>query len=110
MRRPSLYDLEDEFRRMTTPTLVVVGDEDDHCLQPGIFLKKVIPACGLLVVPKTGHAANLEEPGLINHVLAEFITMVEAGLWLARSRARSDQIMQVAGLIDQPRIVGAGRQ
>ena len=98
MRRPSLYDLEDDFRCMTTPTLVVVGDEDDHCLQPGIFLKRVIPACGLLVVPKTGHAANLEEPGLINHVLAEFITMVEAGRWLPRDpRARSDQIMQVAG-------------
>jgi pimeloyl-ACP methyl ester carboxylesterase len=98
MRRPSLYDLEDDFRRMMTPTLIIVGDEDDHCLQPGIFLKKTIPACGLLVVPKTGHAANLEEPGLINHALGEFITVVEAGRWLPRDpRARPDQIMQVVG-------------
>lgn len=98
MRRPSLYDLEDGFRRMNTPTLIVVGDEDDHCLQPGIFLKKVIPASGLLVLPKTGHAANLEEPEVINRAVTDFITMVEAGRWAPRDhRARPDQIMQVAG-------------
>ncbi len=32
-----------ELKVMELPTLVVVGDEDDHCLQPGIFLKKTIP-------------------------------------------------------------------
>jgi hypothetical protein len=25
---------------MAVPTLVMVGDEDDHCLQPGSLLKK----------------------------------------------------------------------
>jgi pimeloyl-ACP methyl ester carboxylesterase len=94
-RRPSLYDLEDGFRKMIVPTLVVVGDEDDHCLQPGIFLKRMIPACGLLVIPKTGHAANLEEPDLFNRALTEFFAMVEAGRWGPRDpRARPDQIMQ----------------
>jgi pimeloyl-ACP methyl ester carboxylesterase len=96
-RRPSLYDLEDGFRKMAVPTLVIVGDEDDHCLQPGIFLKRTIPACGLLVVPKTGHAANLEEPALFNRMLAEFFAMVEAGRWTPRDpRARPDQIMQTS--------------
>ncbi len=65
-RRPSLYDLEAQLKAMPVPTLVVVGDEDDHCLQPGIFLKRTIPACGLLVLPKTGHTLNLEEPDLFN--------------------------------------------
>ena len=55
------------------PTLVIVGDEDDHCLQPGIFLKKTIPACGLLVLPKTGHTLNLEEPEHFNRFVDEFI-------------------------------------
>ena len=35
-RRPSLYDLEEDLRKVAAPTLVVSGDEDDHCLQPGI--------------------------------------------------------------------------
>jgi pimeloyl-ACP methyl ester carboxylesterase len=77
--RPSLYDLESEFRAMTAPLLVMVGDEDDHCLQPGIFLKKTVPASGLAVLPKTGHTLNLEEPELFNRLVAEFIVQVEAG-------------------------------
>ncbi|WP_159010781.1 alpha/beta hydrolase [Bradyrhizobium sp. S69] len=94
-RRPSFYDLEDRLKQMQVPTLVVVGDEDDHCLQPGIFLKKTIPACGLSVFPKTGHTLNLEEPAAFNALLAEFIAQVEAGHWLPRDpRALPGQIMR----------------
>ncbi len=94
-RRPSFYDLEDGLKQMNVPTLVVVGDEDDHCLQPGIFLKKTIPACGLSVFPKTGHTLNLEEPAAFNALLAEFIAQVEAGRWLPRDpRALPGQIMR----------------
>jgi pimeloyl-ACP methyl ester carboxylesterase len=94
-RRPSFYDLEAGLRQMAVPTLVMVGDEDDHCLQPGIFLKKTIPACGLVVLPKTGHTLNLEEPAWFNELLAEFIAQVEAGRWKPRDpRALPDQIMR----------------
>lgn len=94
-RRASFYDLEDGLKKMMVPTLVVVGDEDDHCLQPGIFLKKTIPACGLSVFPKTGHTLNLEEPAAFNTLLAEFIAQVEAGHWLPRDpRALPGQIMR----------------
>jgi pimeloyl-ACP methyl ester carboxylesterase len=95
MRRPSLYDLEDRLRKMLVPTLVMVGDEDDHCLQPGIFLKRTVPACGLLVMPKTGHTINLEEPELFNRAVGDFIGLVEAERWLPRdSRASPTQIMK----------------
>lgn len=94
-RRPSFYDLEDGLRAMQVPTLVIVGDEDDHCLQPGIFLKKAIPACGLAVLPKTGHTLNLEEPAWFNALLAEFIAQAEAGQWTPRDpRALPGQIMR----------------
>lgn len=96
-RRPSIYDLEDRLRTMTVPTLVVVGDEDDHCLQPGVFMKKTIPACGLLVLPKTGHTLNLEEPEYFNRFVGEFIGLVEAGRWLPRDpRATAAQIMKTS--------------
>ncbi|HLI12050.1 MAG TPA: alpha/beta hydrolase [Alphaproteobacteria bacterium] len=94
-RRPSLYDLEAQLKAMPVPTLVVVGDEDDHCLQPGIFLKRTIPACGLLVLPKTGHTLNLEEPDLFNRFVWDFIAMAEADKWLPRdSRAKPSEIMK----------------
>ena len=95
--RPSIYDLEAELKKMTVPTLIMVGDEDDHCLQPGIFMKKTIPASGLIVMPKTGHTLNLEEPERFNRDVAEFITTVEAGRWLVRDpRALGSEIMKTS--------------
>lgn len=95
-RRPSLYDLEERLRRMPVPTLIVCGDEDDHCLQPALYMKRVIPASGLLVLPKTGHTLNLEEPAAFNAAVAEFLAMVEAGKWSARDpRADPAQVLRV---------------
>jgi pimeloyl-ACP methyl ester carboxylesterase len=95
MLRPSLYDLEAEFKQMKPPLLVMVGDEDDHCLQPGIFLKKTVPACGLAVFPKSGHTLNLEEPALFNLLLSEFLAQVENRCWKVRdTRANPAQIMR----------------
>jgi pimeloyl-ACP methyl ester carboxylesterase len=94
-RRPSIYDLQAELSQMQTPTLVVVGDEDDHCIQPGVFLKRTVPACGLLVLPKTGHTLNLEEPDHFNRFVLEFLHSVEAGRWSPRDpRAVPAEIMK----------------
>lgn len=96
-RRPSIYDLEAGLKQMTLPTLVIVGDEDDHCLQPGIFMKKTIPACGLLVLPKAGHTLNLEEPALFNQFVADFLATAEQGKWLPRDpRSAPAQIMKTS--------------
>ena len=82
--RPSIYDFEAQLRQLKVPMLVINGDEDDQCLLPGLFLKKTVPACGLLMLPKTGHTINLEEPDWFNLFLANFIATVEAGRWGAR--------------------------
>jgi pimeloyl-ACP methyl ester carboxylesterase len=96
-RRPSIYDLEARLKAMPVPTLVIVGDEDDHCLQPGIFMKRAVPASGLVVMPKTGHTLNLEEPALFNQHVAEFLAMVEQDRWLPRDpRAVPAQIMKTS--------------
>jgi pimeloyl-ACP methyl ester carboxylesterase len=62
----------------------VVGDEDDRCIEPALFLKDTLPAGGLVMFPKTGHAVNLEEPELFNAVVGDFLSRVEAGRWLPR--------------------------
>src|SRR5512139_1413072 len=82
--RPSIYDFERDIRRLTAPALIVVGDEDERCIEPGLFLKDAIPASGLVVLPKTGHTVNLEEPDLFNQVVGDFLSRVEVGSWLAR--------------------------
>jgi pimeloyl-ACP methyl ester carboxylesterase len=93
-RRPSLYDLVDQMRRMTTPALVMAGDEDEPCLEASILLKRNIPTAGLAILPRTGHALNLEEPGLFNSLVAEFFHQVEAGRWMSRDpRSLGDRIL-----------------
>jgi len=93
--RPSLYDMENQLSEMKVQTLIVVGDEDDHCLQPGLFLKRTISASGLLVLPKTGHTLNLEEPDHFNRFVSDFFSMVEHGRWLDRDpRSTPSEIMK----------------
>jgi 3-oxoadipate enol-lactonase len=82
--RPSLYDFEREIRALTMPALIVVGDEDDRCIEPSLFLKSTIAAAGLAMLPKTGHLVNLEEPDLFNRVLGDFLARVDGGRWGAR--------------------------
>ena len=82
--RPSLYDLTDGLRALDVPTLIVVGDEDEGCLEPALMLKRTIPVSGLAVVPQTGHTINLEEPELFNALLARFFADVENGGWRRR--------------------------
>jgi 3-oxoadipate enol-lactonase len=82
--RPSLYDFASEISKLATPALIVVGDEDERCIEPSLFLKGTIPASGLVVLPKTGHVVNLEEPDLFNALVADFLSRVEAGRWTAR--------------------------
>jgi len=82
--RPSLYDFEADIRKIKVPALIVVGDEDEPCLEPSFFLKQWMPTSGLVVLPKTGHVVNQEEPALFNEAVADFIARVEAGRWPAR--------------------------
>ena len=82
--RPSLYDFEAEIRKLAIPALIVVGDEDDRCIEPSLFLKDAIPASGLVMLPKTGHVVNLEEPELFNQVVGDFLVRVDAGRWAPR--------------------------
>lgn len=87
--RPSLFDLEAEVSACAAPTLLIVGDEDDACLEPNIFLKRKMPNAQLLVVPGTGHAVNLEEPALFNDAVWRFVSRVERGFQTRDPRTRA---------------------
>ena len=85
--RPSIYDFEAEIRKIKVPTLIVVGDEDEPCLEPSFLSSNGLPTSGLVVFPKTGHVVNQEEPALFNEAVADFIARVEAGRWPAARSA-----------------------
>jgi pimeloyl-ACP methyl ester carboxylesterase len=86
-QRPSVYALEAQMRRLHVPTLIISGDEDEPCLEPGLFMKRTIPTAGLLIFPKSGHTINIEEPDAFNRAVSEFLALVEAGKWGPRNPA-----------------------
>jgi pimeloyl-ACP methyl ester carboxylesterase len=94
--RPSLYDIIDQLADITTPTLVVNGDEDEACLEPGLLLKRTIATAGLAVVPNSGHALNLEEPELFNDLIRTLVSAAEAGTWPTRDPRSLSASMGIA--------------
>ena len=84
MNRPTVFELEDKLKSLRVPTLIMIGDEDEPCIEPGIFMKRAIPLSGLSCFPQSGHAINLEEPDLFNRTVLDFLTAVEAERWAER--------------------------
>jgi len=84
--RPSLYDLVDQMKALTLPTLVLTGDEDWPCLAPGLLMKQTIPSAALSVMPNCGHTINIEDPDEFNRIVGTFIVQVDAGRWPVRDQ------------------------
>ena len=82
-KRPTLWDLEADLKRFAVPLLVIVGDEDEACLDGSVFLKRTVPTAALLVIPRSGPTITSEEPAAVNAALAELFAAAEAGRWLA---------------------------
>ncbi len=83
LKRPTLWEMEDKLKRFSVPLLVIVGDEDEPCIDGSVFLKRTAPTAGLLIIPRSGHNIPSEEPAQFNAALAELFASAEAGRWLA---------------------------
>jgi pimeloyl-ACP methyl ester carboxylesterase len=73
LKRRSILDLGEELSRTEVPSLVIFGDLDDGCVDPGLFMWRQLPDARLAVLPGTGHCVNLEEPELFNAVVRAFL-------------------------------------
>ena len=80
-KRRTVPELEARLRALRVPTLVMVGDQDTPCVEPSMMMRALIPHAGLVVFPACGHTPNIEEPGLFNLHVAEFLAAVERGRW-----------------------------
>jgi pimeloyl-ACP methyl ester carboxylesterase len=83
-RRPTIFSLEAPLRELQVPTLIVIGDEDEPCVDVAVYLKRHVASAGLLVMPQSGHTVNLEEPALFNASVLEFLRLVESERWAKR--------------------------
>jgi pimeloyl-ACP methyl ester carboxylesterase len=93
IRRPGLWELEERLARMTLPVLLISGDEDEPSLEGSLFMKRLMPGAALVILPRSGHTVNQEEPHLFNRALQDFLHAVENGRWGVRDpRSRAPSI------------------
>jgi len=83
LKRPTLWEMEAALKKFSVPLLIMVGDEDEPCIDGSVFLKRTAPTAGLLVIPRSGHNVPTEEPAMFNAALADLFAAAEAGRWLA---------------------------
>jgi pimeloyl-ACP methyl ester carboxylesterase len=83
LKRPTLWEMEAVLKKFSVPLLIIVGDEDEPCIDGSVFLKRTAPTAGLLVIPRSGHNVPTEEPAMFNAALTDLFTSAEAGRWLA---------------------------
>ena len=80
-RRKTVFDVEAGLKTLRVPTLIMVGDQDAPCVEPSLAMRTVIPHAGLVTFPASGHTLNIEEPGLFNLHVGEFLAAVDSGRW-----------------------------
>ena len=83
LKRPTLWEMEAALMKFSVPLLIILGDEDEPCIDGSVFLKRTVPTAGLLVIPRSGHNIPTEEPAAFNAALADLFAAAEAGRWLA---------------------------
>jgi pimeloyl-ACP methyl ester carboxylesterase len=80
-RRPSLWQMEPQLAKIQKPAMLIIGDEDLPCLEPNLFMKRILPDCALTIMSRTGHLPNLEEPDNFTALIDRFFTAVSDGSW-----------------------------
>jgi pimeloyl-ACP methyl ester carboxylesterase len=64
--------------RVTVPTLIVVGAEDERFLAAAEAMARRIPGARKVVIDGAGHAANMDRPEVFNRAVGEFLEGQEA--------------------------------
>ena len=63
---------EGHYARIACPTIILTGSEDSgHAM--AFPLQALIPKCELKVLPGAGHACQMEQPGLFDRFMLEFL-------------------------------------
>ena len=87
-QRPTLWEMEQQLSELDVPLLVIVGDEDQPCLDGSLFLKRTVPTAALDVIPRSGHTLPLEEPATLNAALADLFAAVAHGSWMSHRKEK----------------------
>jgi pimeloyl-ACP methyl ester carboxylesterase len=63
----------EDLNRVSSRTLVMVGDDDEVRLEHAVEMYRSVPDCELAVVPGTSHGLLVEKPKLCNQIIVDFL-------------------------------------
>lgn len=70
----SMDDVRNQLFRIEVPVLIIHGDKDASVsVNHALDIYDRLPEAELLILPRTGHAANLERPNEVNRAIQEFM-------------------------------------
>lgn len=72
----SMGPLWDDLRRLTLPTLLLVGEEDERYQAIAVRMAERLPDPRIVVVPGAGHCAHLEQPDAAAAAIEDFLGTV----------------------------------
>ena len=58
---------------IAVPSLVIVGANDTPFLNAADYMAKRIPGAQKMVIPGAGHASNIDQPGIFNKAVLDFL-------------------------------------
>jgi pimeloyl-ACP methyl ester carboxylesterase len=58
---------------LTSPTLLLQGDDDVVKVEHNVAVAAALPEAQLAVIPGASHAVPIEKPALVNTLLLEFL-------------------------------------
>lgn len=68
------WSAADRLQEISTPTLIIVGDQDRSATPDDSFvLFTGLPKAQLCVLPRCAHGAHMEQPAIFNHIVARFL-------------------------------------
>jgi pimeloyl-ACP methyl ester carboxylesterase len=80
----------DDLARISSQTLVLIGDDDMVSFEHTVALYRAIPRCELAVVPGASHAVLMEKPELLNGLVLDFLDSEPVATMLPIRRAVTD--------------------
>ena len=91
-KRPSIYALEPQLRRLQMPLLLIVGEHDEGCLRVHAFMGRTIPNAARHVVAGAGHLTNLEAPEALTTMSPNSLTYTSRGCRELRPQAANGSL------------------
>ncbi|MBI4337232.1 MAG: alpha/beta fold hydrolase [Chloroflexi bacterium] len=74
MASPRMVALEE----IKVPTLVLCGSRDKPFVRASYYMAQHIPAATLAIIPKAGHASNIDQPDLFNGLVGAWLEDIGA--------------------------------